>query len=70
MKNSVKRERIRKGFSQKEFANLLGVSRQCISKVENERGEPSASLLLGIGKIIGIPVEQVFTLDSVLHEKQ
>jgi transcriptional regulator with XRE-family HTH domain len=52
--NKMKEIRMEKGFSQQEFAKLMGVSQNAISKYENgltklnEDGIIKASLILGV----------------------
>ena len=41
LKNRLKEERINLGLSQKDFAELVGVSRQTINSIENEQFYPT-----------------------------
>ena len=52
-----------KGYSQEEFAGLLNVSRQAVSKWESDRGTPETDKLLQISNMFGV------TLDYLLKEK-
>ena len=52
-----------KGYSQEEFAGLLNVSRQAVSKWESDRGTPEIDKLLQISNMFGV------TLDYLLKEK-
>ena len=56
--------RKKKGWSQEELAEKLGVSRQAVSKWENGTSDPSTSNLCALAKLYGIPVEEL------LHETQ
>lgn len=46
LKNRLKEERINFGISQKELAQLVGVSRQTINSIENEQFYPTTKLSL------------------------
>lgn len=52
-----------KGYSQEEFAGLLNVSRQAVSKWESDRGTPETDKLLQISNMFGV------TLDYLLKEE-
>ena len=46
LKNRIKEARQKKGLSQEELANLVGVSRNTISSIETEQFSPTAKLAL------------------------
>jgi len=52
------------GLSQGQLAERLGVSRQTINVVENGKYDPSLPLALKIGKLFGVPVEEIFFPDE------
>lgn len=60
LKNRLKEERIKLGLSQKELAELVGVSRQTINSIENEQFYPTTKVSLIICKILKKKVEDVF----------
>jgi putative transcriptional regulator len=64
MKNRVRELREARGWTQVDFGNLLKVSRQTIYAIESERHDPSLPLALGIGRVFGCPVEEIFEDDS------
>jgi putative transcriptional regulator len=66
MKNRVRELRSSKGMSQGELGNVLGVSRQTINSIENERYLPSLPLALAIARCFDTSVEQIFTF----HEEE
>ena len=53
-----------KGLSQEALGELVGVTRQAVSKWENGTSDPSTSNLCALAKLYGIPVEEL------LHETQ
>lgn len=52
--------RIERGWTQSELAKQLGVSRQSVNAIENDRYEPSLSLAFAIAKVFGKKIEDVF----------
>lgn len=59
----LKALRMERGYSQEEFAEILGLSRQAVSKWESDRGTPETDKLLQISNIFGV------TLDYLLKEE-
>ncbi len=47
-------------MSQKELADLVGVSRQTIVQLEQNRGNPSMLLTYSIAKIFDVTIEDLF----------
>ena len=56
--------RTSKGMSQRELANVLGVSRQTINSIENEHYVPSLRLAIAIARFFQSTVEVIFTADE------
>ena len=56
--------RATKGMSQRELANALGVSRQTINSIENERYMPSLTLAIAIARFFQSTVEVIFSADE------
>lgn len=65
LKNRLKEERINFGISQKELAQLVGVSRQTINSIENEQFYPTTKLSLIICKVLKKQVEDIFYLSEM-----
>ena len=63
MKNRVKELRAERGWSQAELGERLGVSRQTVNAIENERYDPSLPLAFVIARVFGLPIEQLFIED-------
>lgn len=64
VKNRVRELRAAKGMSQGELGNVLGVSRQTINSIENERYMPSLPLALAIARCFEQSVEEIFTVEE------
>lgn len=64
MKNAVRALRDSRGLSQADLAEALGVSRQTINSIENDRYTPSLPLALAIGRFFDQRVEEVFDDDE------
>ena len=64
MKNYLRIERIHKGLTQIELAELVNVSRQSIISIESNRYMPSILLSLKLAKVLGKKVEDLFELEE------
>lgn len=64
MKNRVKQLRKAAGLRQEDMAVQLGVSRQTIIAIENDKYDPSLELAMRIARLLGLHVEDIFTLDN------
>lgn len=64
MKNIIKQLRKEAGLRQEDMARLLGVSRQTIIAIENDKYSPSLELALKIARLLNRPVETIFFLDG------
>jgi putative transcriptional regulator len=60
MKNMVRDMRMRKNLAQGQLAEAMGVSRQTINSIENERYTPSLPLALALARYFGVTVEEMF----------
>lgn len=64
MKNCVKQLRKQAGLRQEDMAAILGVSRQTIIAIENDKYNPSLELAMKIGKLLGLHVDEIFYLEE------
>lgn len=62
--NKLKEIRNRFGYSQEDLASLINVSRQAITKWENDSGIPDISNLQELSKVFGV------TVDSLLNDEE
>lgn len=60
--NALRDERARRGLTQAQLAELVGVSRKTINTVENGVFVPSTVLALRLARALGTTVEQLFQL--------
>lgn len=63
---SVKQARQYAGFTQLEMAKKLGVSRDTYRKIELSPETASVALAKKISVIVGIPIDQIFSLKVLL----
>ena len=62
MKNRVKEYRKQYKMTQEELAGKLGVTRQTIIAVENDKYNPTLELAMRLAKYLNSTVEELFTL--------
>jgi putative transcriptional regulator len=60
MKNRIRVLRAEKGWSQAELAEKVGISRNSINAVENDKFDPSLPLAFRIAEIFELRIEEVF----------
>ena len=63
MKNNIKQLRKQAGLRQEDMANQLGVTRQTIIAIENDKYNPTLELALKIARLLNKNVEDIFFLD-------
>jgi putative transcriptional regulator len=62
---------IRRGkadITQDELARLVGCTRQTIVALEKERYSPSLSLALKIARVLGVSVDELFSINDDMEE--
>ena len=62
MKNNIRVERARLRVSQQELADAIGVTRQTIYAIENDKFIPSTELALKMSAFFGKTVNELFSL--------
>ena len=60
MKNRVRTLRTQRDMVQGQLADAMGVSRQTINSIENERYTPSLPLAMALARYFGVTVEEMF----------
>ena len=60
MKNLVRTLRTERNLAQGQLADEMGVSRQTINSIENERYTPSLPLAMALARYFGVSVEEMF----------
>lgn len=60
MGNNIKRIRKQKGMTQGDLSEMVGVTRQYISDVENLKKIPSVKIAFDISKVLGTNIYELF----------
>ena len=60
MQNVLKDLRLKRGWSQTEISEKLGISRQSVHAIESGKSDPSLALAFRIAELFDLTVEQVF----------
>lgn len=64
MKNCIRALRKARGLRQEDLAELLGVSRQTIIAMENDKYDPSLALAMRLARLLETTVEAIFQLED------
>ena len=64
MKNLLRVERARRRLTQKDLANIMGVTSTTINSIENKVYEPSVLLVLRMADYFKLPVNDLFFLEE------
>lgn len=62
MENNIRTLRKAAGLTQEDLARALGVTRQTINAIENDKYDPTLGLAMRLGRLLGTPVEEIFRL--------
>lgn len=55
--------RVRKGLTQGELADMVGVRRETIMRLEKAQYNPSLKLAVDISRAVGAPIEEIFVFE-------
>ena len=64
MRNIVNQLTKKAGLRQEDMAKALGVSRQTIIAIENDKYNPSLELAMKMAKLLNLHVDEIFFLDE------
>ena len=64
MKNLIKVERARHRLTQGDLAEKVGVSRQTIYAIENNKFNPSVTLAIKMARFFKVTVEYLFDIEE------
>lgn len=67
---NLKNIRKERGVTQEKLAEILGVSRQAVSKWESNSGYPETEKLIVISKTLNISIDDLLNDASVMEEKE
>ncbi len=59
----LKRCRQLKGLTQEQLADLVGVRRETIIRLEKAQYNPSLKLAIDISRAVGVPIEEIFVFE-------
>ena len=60
---NLKRYRLLKDLTQDQLANLVGVRRETIMRLEKAQYNPSLKLAVDISRVVEAPIEAIFVFD-------
>lgn len=64
MKNRIKELRGAMGYRQEDLAAALGVSRQTIIAIENDKYDPTLGLAMKLARYLRTTVEELFLMEE------
>lgn len=64
MNNRIQELRQQRGWSQRDLASRLEVSRQTVNALERGRYDPSLPLAFAIARLFGLTIEDIFQPDG------
>ena len=64
MKNKIKQLRKEAGMRQEDMAKKVGVTRQTIIAIENNKYNPTLELAMKIARLLELHVDEIFFLDD------
>ncbi len=64
MTNRIKELRKAQGYRQEDLAEALGVSRQTIIAIENNKYNPTLELAMKMARYLKTTVEDLFTIEN------
>lgn len=62
MENNIRQLRKAAGLRQEDLARALGVTRQTINAIENNKYDPTLGLAMRLARLLNTPVEEIFHL--------
>lgn len=62
MENNIRQLRKAAGLRQDDLAQALGVTRQTINAIENNKYDPTLGLAMRLARLLNTPVEEIFHL--------
>lgn len=64
MKNNIRQMRKEKNLRQEDLARILGVTRQTIIAIENNKYNPTLELAMKMARYLQTTVEELFILEN------
>jgi putative transcriptional regulator len=69
LRNSVRELRAERGMTQQDLADKIGVTRQTVIAIEQDKYSPSLETAFKIAMVFGVPLEAVFQYEAVKGRK-
>ena len=64
MRNNIRAIRKKLGLRQEDIASKVGVTRQTINAIENEKYNPTLELAMKLARLLDTTVEELFLLNG------
>ena len=61
---NLKKYRLLKDLTQEELAQIVGVRRETIMRLEAAKYNPSLKLAIDISKVVEVPIEKLFLFEN------
>jgi putative transcriptional regulator len=69
LRNSVRELRAERGMTQQDLADKIGVTRQTVIAIEQDKYSPSLETAFKIAMVFGVPLEKVFQYEAAKGRK-
>jgi putative transcriptional regulator len=63
IRNQIRELRAMKQMTQQELADRIGVTRQTVIAIEQDKYSPSLETAFKVAMVLGVPIEQCFQYD-------
>ena len=63
IRNQIRELRALKNITQQELADKVGVTRQTVIAIEQDKYSPSLETAFKVAGVLGVPIEQCFRYD-------
>lgn len=63
---NLKKYRLLKNLTQEELAQIVGVRRETIMRLEKAQYNPSLKLAVDISRAVNVPIEEIFVFSESL----
>ena len=64
LRNTLRELRAQREMTQQELADKIGVTRQTVIAIEQDKYSPSLETAFKIAMVFGVPLEQVFQYEA------
>ncbi len=64
IRNQVRELRAARTMTQQELADRIGVTRQTVIAIEQDKYSPSLETAFKVAQVLGVPLERVFQYES------